>query len=67
MELKISRVPSDDRLYTIHSPSGTQFGVQPFELKRQLLDLGVGDSTIAAILDLGPDESTTIKVAERAA
>jgi hypothetical protein len=67
MELIIRRAATGERLFSIQSGSRTQFGLQPFELKQQLLDLGIGDSTIATTLDLGPDESIIVKVAEKAA
>jgi hypothetical protein len=31
-----------------------------------LLDLGIGDSTIAAVLDISPNETITVKVVEKA-
>lgn len=66
MQLKITRLPSDDRTYSIVTGSGTRYGVQDSELKRWLLNLGVGDSTIAAVLDIEPNESTTLQVAKAA-
>jgi hypothetical protein len=66
MQLRITRLPSDDRTYSIATGSGTRYGVRDFELKRWLLNLGVGDSTIAAVLDIEPNETTTLQVAKAA-
>ncbi len=63
MQLKITRLPSDDRVYSVVTGSGKRYGVQDFELKRWLLELGVGDSTIAAVLNTGPNETRTLQVA----
>lgn len=67
MQLKITRFPSDDRSYSVFTGNGTRYGVPDFELKRWLLDLGVGDSTIAAILDIEPNETMMVKVGRKAA
>ena len=66
MELKITCMPFDDRSYSIDSGSGARFVKAP-ELKRWLLDLGVGDSTIATVLDISPNETITVTVADKAA
>jgi hypothetical protein len=63
MQLKITRLPSDDRVYTIASDSGNRYGVHDFELKRWLLYLGIDDSAIASVLDIEPNETTTLQVA----
>lgn len=66
MDLKITCLPFDERAYAIDSSSGTRYVKAP-ELKQWLLDLGVGDSTIAAVLDIAPNETITVKVAGKAA
>jgi hypothetical protein len=67
MEITISRIASDKRLYSIQSDSSTRYGVPLFEIKEQLLDFGIGYSTIIAVSDLEPDESVTVRIAEKAA
>lgn len=67
MQLKVTRLPSDDRTYSIVTGSGTRYGIKDFELKRVLLDFGVGDSTIAVVLDTDPNETMTLEVADKAA
>ncbi len=64
MQLNITRLPCDDRAYSIVMGSGTCHGVHDFELQLLLLNLGVGDSTIAAVLDIEPNETTTLQVAD---
>jgi hypothetical protein len=68
MELNISRLTFDDaRLYLIDSGKGDSSGMQAPGLKAWLLDLGVGDSTIASVLDMSPNESMCVKVTSKAA
>ncbi len=66
MLLKITCLPFDERAYSVDTGSGTRFVRTP-ELKQWLLDLGVGDSTVAAVLDIAPNETMTVKTAEKAA
>jgi len=67
MELKITRLTPDERFYLIDSGEGSSLGMQASELKGWLLDLGIGDSTIAAVLDMSPNETMLFKVEKRAA
>jgi hypothetical protein len=67
VELKITRLSADDRVYSISSDTGSRYGMQDFELKRWLIDLGAGDSTIAAVLDAEPHATMTINLSGRAA
>jgi len=57
----------DDRLYSIDTGNRTRPGIRASDLKQWLLNLGVGDSTIAAVLDMHTNETMTVKVAETAA
>ncbi len=66
MQLKITRLPSHERSYSVITASGNRYGVRDFELKRWLLELGIGDSTIAAVLDIEPNETRTIQAAKAA-
>jgi hypothetical protein len=66
MQVRITRLSPDDPSYAIDFGNGTRF-VTVAELKRRLLDLGVGNSTIAAVLDFGPSQTMTIEVAGKAA
>lgn len=63
MQFQITRLPTDSRTYSVVTADGTRSGLRDFELKRWLLDLGVGDSTIAAVLDIDPNETMTVQVA----
>jgi hypothetical protein len=68
MELKITRLLLDKAsFYVIDNNEGTSSGMQLSELKAWLLDLGVDDSTIADVLDLNPNESMSVQVADEAA
>jgi hypothetical protein len=68
MELSISSLTFDDaRFYLIDSGKGDVSGVQTLGLKAWLLNLGIGDSTIATVLDMSPNETMSIKVADKAA
>ena len=53
-------------MYVVVTASGTRYGVRDFELKRWLLYLGVDDSTIAAVLDIDPNETMAVQVAKAA-
>jgi hypothetical protein len=66
MQLQITRLTSDDRSYSVITSSGNRYGIHDFELKQLLLNLGVGVSAIAAILDIDPNETMTVEVAEAA-
>jgi hypothetical protein len=68
MELKISHLTFDDaRLYLVDSGKGDSSGMQAPGLKAWLLDLGVLDSTVDLVLDMGPNETMSVKVAGKAA
>jgi hypothetical protein len=66
MELKITRLSSDERYYAIDSSDGARFA-SACELKRWLLYVGVEGSTIVNVLDMRPTETVTIIVAAMAA
>jgi hypothetical protein len=53
-------------MYSVATVSGTCYGVNDSVLKRWLLNLGVDDATIAVVLDISPNESTTIQVTKAA-
>jgi hypothetical protein len=67
MELKITRLSPEDRVYSIATDNGSHYGMQDFELKYWLLSMGAGDSTIAAVLDAEPHETMTVNLAREAA
>ena len=67
MELKITRFFPDDRMYSMASGKVTHSVVDAFALKQWLLDIGFGDSTIAAVLDMSPMETMFFEVANKAA
>ena len=67
MELTITRLASDESFYLIDSGEGSISGMQASGLKERLLELGIGDSEIAAVLDLSPNESIKLSVADKAA
>jgi hypothetical protein len=66
MQLEMTRLPTDERTYVVLTAMGTRYGVRDFELERWLLNLGVGKSTIAAVLDVDPNETIAIQVAKAA-
>lgn len=57
MELKITRLASDEPGYVIESAEGVALGMEASELKTWMLDIGMGDSTVAAVLDMSPNET----------
>lgn len=67
MELRITQVSSDYPVYQTRLGRRDTRYLRVDGLKKYLLDLGVGDSTIAAVLDMAPNESMTVSVAEEAA
>ncbi len=66
MRLEITRSPSDERTFSVETGGRTRPGVRDFELKQWLLNVGVGDSTIAAVLDMEPDVTMVVQVREAA-
>lgn len=67
MELKITRLASDERCYLIDSGAGTISAMEASGLKEWLLDVGIGDSAIAAVLDMSPNETMLFTVDKKAA
>jgi hypothetical protein len=71
MQLRITGQPSDDRianyrLYSVITAGDTIYGLSDYELKDWRLSFAVGDSAIAAVLDIEPNETTAIQVAKAA-
>ncbi len=66
MKLEITRQATDDRRYSVNSGTGTRYGVEAPELKRWLLDLGVGASTINSVLEIEPAEKRVVQVVKAA-
>ena len=66
MELTITRLASDDRRYSIVSNAINRYGVQAQELKTCLLNMGLGTSTVAYILEIEPNETTKVEVTRAA-
>jgi hypothetical protein len=63
MQLQITRLPSEpseDVKYSVVTGSGDHFDVRGSELQRWLVNLGVDESTITAVLHKEPNETTTI-------
>jgi hypothetical protein len=67
MQLQITRLPTDERTYSIDTGSETRSVVRDFELKEWLYELGIGDSTVAAVLDMEPNVTMVLQVADKAA
>ena len=66
MELRITRLPFDERSYSVDAGTGSRY-VKAADLKKWLFDLGIGDSTVAAVLDMSPSETMTVKAREEEA
>ncbi len=69
MQLQITRLPSEpseEVNYSVVTGSGNRYGVSGSELKRWLVNLGVDETTITAVLEKPPNETTTVR-AEKAA
>ncbi len=66
MELMITRLASDDRRYSIVSSNINRYGVQAQELKTWLLNLGLGASKVAYVLEIEPNETAKIQIAKAA-
>ncbi len=66
MRLQITRLPSNHRTYSIVTSGGNRYGVDDSELERWLLNLGVDDSIVSAVLDIEPNQTTTLQT-EKAA
>ncbi len=66
MQYHITRLPFDDRVYSVVTDKGTCYDFRDFELKQRLLNLGVGDSTIAAVLDMEPNVTIAVHVPKAA-
>jgi len=64
MQFTIRRLLSENASYSVHTSSGTPYGMRAPDLKRWLLKLGVGESTIAAVLDIQPTKTATLQVAK---
>jgi hypothetical protein len=60
MNLKIIRLSSDERFYFIVYDWGSRSGMRASHLKTFLLDIGIEDSTIAAVLNMSPNETMSI-------
>lgn len=67
MDIKIIRMASDERFYLIEFGGSGQSAMDASGLKTWLMDVGMGDSTIAAVLDLSPNETMLFTVVRRAA
>ena len=67
MELQISRLMTDERVYLIDAGENGRSVLDATTLKQWLLDIGFGDSTIAAVLDMSPMETMFFEVANKAA
>lgn len=67
MELKITRVASDERFYLIDFGESGHSAMEASGLKEWLIDAGMGDSTIAAVLDMSQNETMLFTVGNKAA
>lgn len=65
MQIRITRLASDERMYSICTKSGTHY-VPAHELKKWLLDVGAGNASIVAVLDIEPNETMTVQLAKAA-
>jgi hypothetical protein len=66
MQVQITRLPTDERTFSIDTGTETHSGVRDFELKDWLYELGVGDSTVAAVLDMERDVTMVLQVSKAA-
>jgi hypothetical protein len=66
MQLRITRLPSDERTYSTDAGGDNRSVVRDFELKQWLYKLGIGDSTVAAVLDMEPNVTMVLQVAKAA-
>lgn len=67
MDLKITRVEFDERFYLMDCGDGGISGMKPSGLKAWLVDVGMGDSTIATVLDMSPNETMAFNIDKKAA
>ena len=67
MNLKITCLSSEERFYLIVSDLGSRLGVPASRLKAFLLDVGIENSTIAAVLDMSPNQTMSVKLVNKAA
>lgn len=63
MKLKITRSTVDDTLYAVSDANRTR-PMRTAELTRWLRHLGVGESEVASVLELGPAGSLTVDLAD---
>jgi hypothetical protein len=67
MELEITRLPLDDSaLYSIGTGETDSSGMKVSVLIAWLFDFGVDDTAIADILEMSPNETMFVEVADRA-
>jgi len=67
VELRITRLPSDEACYLVDSGRGSVMGMEASELKTWMFDIGLGDATVAAVLDMSPNESMSFTLGKKAA
>ena len=67
MDVKITRIPSDERFYLIDCGGSGHSAMEASGLKAWLMDVGMGDSTIAAVLDISPNETMLFTMGKKAA
>ncbi len=63
MQLQITRLPSEPSEhvnYSVVTGSGSRYDVRGYELQRWLINLGVDEATVTAVLHKEPNETTTI-------
>ncbi len=60
MQLQITRLPSEECSYSIITSGGKHYIVRGSELERWLLNLGVNESIVDAVLDIEPNQTTTL-------
>ncbi len=67
MKLQITRLPADQGTYSIDTSGGRHYTVRDSELKRWLLNLSVDKSIVDSVLDIEPNQTTTLEAQKKAA
>jgi hypothetical protein len=68
MKVKITRLPFDTAgLYLVDTGGSDGSGMEASGLKAWLLGLGVENSAVSAILNMSPNQTMSVQVADKAA
>ncbi len=67
MKLQITRLPSEECIYSVATSGGKRYTVSDSELERWLLNLGVAGSIVESVLGIEPNQTTTLEAEKKAA